>query len=131
MSPPATRSRLRVLFVCSMNQWRSPTAEALYRHDARLDVRSAGVRLGARRTLTREDLEWADWVFVMEREHLRRIRESFPGLPLPRVSILEIPDQFRFMDPELQQLLRESIDPEMEAALSEGPDNAAPGGGTS
>lgn len=122
MPNPVPGSRLRVLFVCSMNQWRSPTAEALYRNDARLEVRSAGVRLGARRTITREDLEWADWIFVMEREHLRRICDSFPGQPLPRVSILEIPDEFRFMDPELQQLLREAIDPELEEALSAGPE---------
>ncbi|MBL9172498.1 MAG: hypothetical protein JNL10_03090, partial [Verrucomicrobiales bacterium] len=101
---------------------RSPTAEALYRNDARLEVRSAGVRIGARRRITQEDLEWADWIFVMEREHLRRINESFPGLPLPRISILEIPDEFRFMDPELQKLLREAIDPELEAALSDGPE---------
>lgn len=122
MPDPANRSRLRVLFVCSMNRWRSPTAETLYRNDARLEVRSAGVRLGARRTITREDLEWADFIFVMEREHIRRICDLFPGLPLPRVCILEIPDEFRFMDPELQELLREAIDPELEAALSTGPD---------
>lgn len=122
MPNPATGSRLRVLFVCSMNQWRSPTAEALYRNDARLEVRSAGVRIGARRKITREDLEWADYIFVMEREHVRRIGDSFPGQPLPRVCILEIPDEFRYMDPELQQLLREAIDPELEAALSAGPD---------
>ena len=123
MPNPAPNSRLRVLFVCSMNRWRSPTAEALYRNDARLEVRSAGVRLGARRTITRGDLEWADWIFVMEREHVRRICDSFPGVSLPRVSILEIPDEFRYMDPELQQLLREAIDPELEAALSAGPES--------
>ncbi|MBL9174848.1 MAG: hypothetical protein JNL10_15025, partial [Verrucomicrobiales bacterium] len=67
MPNPVNGSRLRVLFVCSMNQWRSPTAEALYRNDARLEVRSAGVRIGARRRITQEDLEWADWIFVMER----------------------------------------------------------------
>lgn len=31
--------RLKVLFVCSRNQWRSPTAEAMYRDDSRLSVR--------------------------------------------------------------------------------------------
>jgi len=31
---------INVLFVCSKNQWRSPTAEAIYRRDERVSVRS-------------------------------------------------------------------------------------------
>lgn len=33
---------IRVLFVCSQNSLRSPTAEAVFRDDPRLEVRSAG-----------------------------------------------------------------------------------------
>ena len=61
--------RLKVLFVCAMNRQRSVTAERIYRNDARLDVRSAGVRSEARRRVSEKDLLWADVVFVMEREH--------------------------------------------------------------
>ena len=37
-------NRLKVLFVCAMNKQRSVTAERIYRNDARVEVRSAGVR---------------------------------------------------------------------------------------
>ena len=52
MPNAANDTRLRVLFVCAMNRWRSPTAEAMYRNDPRVAVRSAGVRQGARRPLS-------------------------------------------------------------------------------
>ena len=108
---------LRILFVCAMNQWRSPTAEALYKNDPRLDVRSAGVRSEARRRLTASDVAWAHVIFVMEPNHKARIQERFRDHELPRMVILDIPDDFTFLDPELQRLLRAAIDPEIELLL--------------
>lgn len=113
MHPP-----LRVLFVCAMNQWRSPTAEAMYQSDPRLDVRSAGIRPGARRRLSAADLAWAEVVFVMDHEQKRRIAENFSDSELPPISVLDIPDDLIFMDPELQRLLKAAIDPEIEALLA-------------
>jgi predicted protein tyrosine phosphatase len=52
-------TRLRILFVCALNKWRSPTAEALYRSDPRLEVRSAGVRSNAKHRISVADIEWA------------------------------------------------------------------------
>lgn len=103
-----------------MNQWRSPTADALYRSDPRLEVRSAGTRVQAARRLSEQDLEWADVVFAMEREHARWIAANFRHLELPRVEVLDIPDDYEYMDPRLQELLRLSIDPELGALLSPG-----------
>lgn len=102
-----------------MNQWRSPTAEALYRNDPRLAVRSAGVRTGAKRRISRGDLEWADAVFVMEREHQQWIRTHYREIDLPPILNLEIPDDFQRMDKDLQHILRASIDPELERLLLE------------
>ena len=34
--------KTHLLFLCSRNQWRSPTAEALFKHHPRYDARSAG-----------------------------------------------------------------------------------------
>ncbi len=110
--------RLRVLFVCAMNQWRSPTAEVLYRSDPRLEVRSAGVRTDANRPIRAADLEWADVVFVMDRQQKARIREQFRDVELPEIRVLEIPDGLIYMDPELQRLLRLAIDPEIESILN-------------
>ena len=108
---------LKILFVCAMNKQRSPTAEQLYRNDARLEVRSAGVRSEAKRRLSEADLLWADVVFVMEREHKILIDRRFEGLDLPRIDVLDIPDDFDYMAPELQEMLRMMLDPEIDHIL--------------
>ncbi len=120
----AMRRRLRVLFVCAMNKRRSTTAERIYRDDPRVEVRSAGVRSEAPRRVSAKDLGWADVVFAMEREHKRRIAEQFPSVALPPVEVLDIPDDYECMDPELQRMLRAMLDPEIDhrAALLEGAD---------
>tara|TARA_B100000676_G_scaffold295926_1_gene335706 strand:- start:937 stop:1332 length:396 start_codon:yes stop_codon:yes gene_type:complete len=97
---------IHLLFVCSRNQWRSPTAEAIYRNDPRVEVRSAGVRQSARHRINGRDLEWADLVLVMERSHAASIREAFTKLELPSMEVLDIPDDYGYMDPELIELIR-------------------------
>ncbi len=102
---PAPRN---VLFVCSKNQWRSPTAERVWRKHPALQVRSAGTSPSARRVLGRADLAWADVVLVMEEAHRRRIAEAFPGVAT-EVVVLDIPDRYVFMDPELVTELEEAV----------------------
>jgi predicted protein tyrosine phosphatase len=111
-------ARLRILFVCALNQWRSPTAEALYRNDARLEVRSAGIRSSAKRRISAADVEWAQAIFVMDREQKQWIQEQFRDVSLPTIRVLEISDSLVFMHPELQRLLREALDPEIKALLA-------------
>lgn len=115
---PSAPPRKRILFVCSLNQWRSPTAEALYRNDPRLEVRSAGIRANATRKISQQDLAWADVVMVMEREQKKWIQDNFRDLPLPPIVNLDITAQLEYMHPELQHLLRAAIDPEIEGLLS-------------
>ncbi len=104
-------SREKLLFLCSRNQWRSPTAEGLFRGHPAYDVRSAGTENGARIKVTACHLGWADRVFCMERKHADRIREKFPeecaGLP---IIVLRVPDDYPAKDhPELIALLRELL----------------------
>jgi predicted protein tyrosine phosphatase len=109
------RGKPRVLFVCSRNQWRSPTAERIYRNDPRIEVRSAGVASSAKRRLSEKDLTWADLVLVMERKHAAFIRQQYQNHPdLPALVSLDIPDEYRFMDSELVQLLRDKIESEIQ-----------------
>ena len=106
-----SQPRLRVLFVCGRNQWRSPTAERIYRDDPRIEPRSAGVSPAARRRVSVKDLSRADLVLVMERKHGVRIREQFRDEPdLPQIESLDVPDEFEFMDPELMRLIREGVE---------------------
>jgi predicted protein tyrosine phosphatase len=110
--------RLKILFVCAMNKQRSVTAERLYRNDARLEVRSADVRSEASRRVSETDLLWADLVFVMEREHKQWIDHRFEEIDLPRIDVLDVPDDFEVMDPALQEMLRMMLDPEIEHILA-------------
>lgn len=106
---------MRVLFVCAMNLRRSLTAEHLYRRDPRVEVRSAGLREGAKRRLSAKDLEWAEVVYVMEREHKSSLRERFPGLELSSVEVLDVPDDFEYMDEALVEMLRAVLEPDIAA----------------
>lgn len=100
-----------------MNKQRSLTADHLYRNDARLEIRSAGVRSEARRRVSEEDLRWADIVFAMEQEHKRWISTRFEALDLPPIEVLDIPDDFEYMATDLQEMLRMTLDPEIDSLL--------------
>lgn len=108
----------RILFVCSRNQWRSPTAENCYRADARVEVRSAGVSQAARHVISGADVEWADLILVMDTEHKRRIVERFRGADLPPIESLDIPDDYGYLDDELIALIRSSTEPWINQLLS-------------
>ena len=106
---PAPR---RVLFLCSQNKLRSPTAERVFRGTPGLEVRSAGLDADAVVPLTRELLEWADLVLVMEKRHRNAIQKRFKELyRIKRIVCLYIPDEFEYMDEGLVRLLRERAGP--------------------
>lgn len=106
----------KLLFICSRNRWRSPTAEKVFHGVAGVQARSAGTETGARIKVTAGHLGWADLVFVMEKKHLRRLRESFTEeLANKRVICLNIPDEYQFMQPELITLLQSAVPPYLEA----------------
>lgn len=109
---------LRVLFICAMNLRRSLTAEHLYRRDPRVEVRSAGLRDGAKRRVSAKDVEWAEVVYVMEREHKTTLRERFPGVEFPDIEVLDVPDDFEYMDDALKEMLRGTLEPDIAARTS-------------
>jgi predicted protein tyrosine phosphatase len=103
-------TRLNVLFVCSRNRWRSPTAEQVWRRHPRVDARSAGTSSGARHPVSATDLAWADVVIVMEDKHRSRLLAGFRALLAHKpVHVLDIPDDYPFMDPDLVELLRDPV----------------------
>ena len=103
--------RLNVLFACSRNQWRSPTAEQVWRRHPRLSVRSGGTSPSARHTVSAQDVEWADVVIVMEQKHKSRLLAEFTRLLEHKpIHVLDIPDEYRYMAPELVELLKQSVD---------------------
>ncbi len=103
---------MNLLFVCSRNQWRSPTAERVFRNDPRVNVRSAGTSASARKRVSASDLTWADLICVMESTHKRRLFAEYPDvLEGKAVHVLEIEDNYRLMDPELVDILLETVEP--------------------
>ena len=103
---------MNVLFVCSKNQWRSPTGEQVWRRTPGLHVQSAGTSSSARRRLTVGDIRWADVILVMEQKHKSRIMADFRDeVRYKALHVLDIPDDYKYMDPELVELLRERAAP--------------------
>ena len=96
-----------VLFVCSQNRLRSPTAEQIFADHPEIETSSAGTNHDAENPLTGELIEWADLIFVMERVHRNKMQKRFrSSLNGKRIVVLEIPDEYEFMDPDLITLLR-------------------------
>jgi predicted protein tyrosine phosphatase len=103
---------LRVLFLCSRNRRRSPTAEQVFGDWPGVDTVSAGLAPDADEVVTAEHLEWAELIFVMEAVHRRRLQQRFGALlSHARVVVLDIPDNYDFMDPDLVVLLERRVAP--------------------
>ena len=101
-----------LLFVCSRNQWRSPTAETLWRRHPDYNVRSAGTSPRARKKVGPADIRWADVVFVMEHKHKTRLKAEFARLlDYKPIHVLDIPDEYNYMDPELIEELENLVWP--------------------
>jgi predicted protein tyrosine phosphatase len=102
--------RRRILFVCSRNQLRSPTAEKIFSKSDRLEVRSRGLSASANRRLTADDVTWAEVIFVMEPEHKKQLLQAFRDeARLRGIHVLDIPDDYGFMDPELVLLITAGV----------------------
>lgn len=97
----------RILFLCSQNKLRSPTAEAIFADHPKIEVDSAGLNHDAEIPLSEEQVEWADLIIVMEKVHRDRLNRKFKKvLAGKRVAVLNIPDDYDYMDPELIGLLK-------------------------
>jgi len=100
----------RILFVCSQNRLRSPTAEQVFARASGVKCTSAGTNNDAENPLTSELIKWADLIFVMEKVHRNKVTAKFrPYLHDKRVICLDIPDEYEYMDPRLVQLLKVKV----------------------
>jgi predicted protein tyrosine phosphatase len=101
---------MNLLFVCTENRLRSPTAEALFDGYPGVRARSAGIGSQAPVRVTRELIDWAHVVVVMEAVHREHIqREHCDALHDTPLVCLDIPDRFPFMDAELVELLERRV----------------------
>ncbi|WP_439887817.1 low molecular weight protein tyrosine phosphatase family protein [Pseudomonas sp. MBLB4123] len=100
----------RILFVCSQNKLRSPTAEQVFSLEPGLEVLSAGTNHDAENPITPELIEWADKILVMERTHREKLQKRYKAhFNGKSIICLSIPDEYEYMDPELVKILKEKI----------------------
>ncbi len=103
-----------LLFICSQNKLRSPTAETVFAGMPGIEVDSAGLNNDAVVPLSPEQVEWADIIFVMEKEHRNKLNRKFKRyLNRQRVVVLGIPDDYAYMDPALIQSLKTKVTPHL------------------
>ncbi len=102
--------REQLLFVCSRNQWRSPTAAALFKDNNLYTARSAGTSDSARIKITPGLISWADKIFVMEKRHLAIINRKYASeVDGKSIFNLNISDDYQYMDSELIDILRSRL----------------------
>lgn len=103
-----------ILFICGKNRWRSPTAEHLFAGHPGIECASAGLSHDAETPLSGELVDWADTIFVMEKAHKAKLASRFSAhLAGKRIVCLNIPDNYRYMDPALVDLLRTKVTPHL------------------
>ena len=109
---------MNLLFVCSKNKWRSRTAETIFKNSSNHNVRSAGTDDDARIKINEKHLHWADVIFVMETKHRQIISQNFSTtIAKSKIIVLDIPDDYQYMDEELISILHLSITPFLDTPL--------------
>ena len=100
----------KILFICSQNKLRSPTAESVFFNYEGWEVRSAGLNNDAEIPLGVEDVEWAEYIFVMEQNHKTKLKKKFrEHIKDQHIICLGIPDNYEYMDEELICILKKSV----------------------
>ena len=104
--------KLKLLFVCSQNKWRSLTAEKIFENREGYFVKSAGTEKRARVKITASLIGWADIIFVMEKVHKQKLSKKFQHfIKFKRVICLDIPDEYDYMDVDLINILNQKVLP--------------------
>jgi predicted protein tyrosine phosphatase len=112
------KKKVKILFVCTYNKMRSRTAEEMYKHDHRFEVKSAGIDDDAGTKVNLELLTWADYTVVMEEFHRQWIQKNYPIFSVHgKIRCIDIPDYYDFMDPGLASLIREKFEALVEAEM--------------
>ena len=97
---------MKVLFICNQNQNRSKTAERLFKD--KFETRSAG--LYNEKPVTREQLNWADTIVVMEDEQRSEIGKRFPEIYIKkRIISFDILDLYNYNQPNLIDILKHKM----------------------
>jgi predicted protein tyrosine phosphatase len=101
---------MKLLFVCSQNRLRSPTAEAVFSAYPGVETTSAGTNRDATTPVSADLIEWADVVIAMEKAHRNKLTSKFKeAFKSKRLVVLDIPDDYEYMDPDLIRILKARV----------------------
>ncbi len=101
---------MNLLFVCSENRLRSPTAEAVFSACDGINAIGAGTNKDAETPVSGDLIEWADVIFVMENSHRNKITRQYNRLLTHKKLVcLGIPDNYECMDPILIDRLKRTV----------------------
>lgn len=101
---------MRVLFVCSRARRRSATAEAIFADAPDIEAMAAGTASDADMPVDADAVQWAETICCMESVHRRRLQDRFGSLLRDkRVVVLNTPDRYEAMAPELIERLRNAM----------------------
>ena len=95
--------------VCGRNKKRSRTVEYIFKNDNRFSIRSVGLSPASERKISENDLNWTGLVLVMEKEQRAKIQDVYRHVKLPTIEVLNIEDDYEFMDLELVELVRDKV----------------------
>ena len=103
--------KMKILFICSANVDRSPTAARIYKDHPGLEVESAGTAWYAQTPVNEELLRWADAILCMEKRQKQMIVEDFSAIVSDKlIDYLDIEDVYPFMHPTLVEIIKEKTD---------------------
>ena len=101
---------MNLLFICSENRLRSPTAEAVFSEYEGVNAIGAGTNSDSETPVSGDLVEWADVILVMEKSHRNKVSKKYKALLQgKRLVCLDIPDNYDCMQPELVKLLKAKV----------------------
>jgi len=96
----------KLLFICSANIDRSPTAEIYFKKE--YDTKSCGTMDSAPTKISKELIDWADKVFCMEDKHYQKVIEIEPEAE-SKTIVLCIEDIYIRGEQKLKEKLEEKV----------------------
>lgn len=100
---------MTLLFVCSRNKKRSPTAAQVARNLG-MDAMSGGLDPHADYVVGHEDVVWATNIICMEERHCQLLSKRFGALLSgKKVEVWNVQDQYQHGDPDLIQFVERKL----------------------
>lgn len=63
------------------------------------------------RQINEKDILWADLIVLMENWHKSKLMAQYRGIvQIPKTEVLNIPDEYKYMDDELIEIMKPQID---------------------